>query len=250
MSAPIATSAERERRTLAMSFAAAVAGDPRQRGGVVGDAGVEDRGLAEGGLGGGRDGDRGGDRDGARSRAGGRLRDPVGGVEGRGRGRVHEALDDDGGDHAADEQAHDGAEAHQGGRPPDRDAHDQARAAGRALRRAVVQRPRAGRAVEDVRVRLADRELRRTVRSLAGQPAAQEIEGHPAECGRRAGRCTRPEGPETRRDVRSAPSARTIATLVVGETEYRQAPSSLLACRGHGCRSTPCPSRSIGPATA
>ena len=141
---------------------------------------------AGGRTGGGRDRDGRGDRDRARSggRARDRPRDPVGGVEGRCHGRVHEALDDDGGDHAADEQAHDRAEAHQGGRATDRDAHDQSRAAAGALGRAVVQRPRAGRAVEDVRVRLADRELRRTVWSLAGQPATQKIEGHPDECGR------------------------------------------------------------------
>ena len=146
----------------------------------------------------------------------------------------------DGGDHAADEQAHDGAEAHQRGGPPDRDAHDQARAAAGALRRAVVQRPRAGRAVEDVRVRLADRELRRFVRSLAGQPATQE-KRHPAECGRRLARdapdpmVPRPGGTFGRRRAPGGCTHPALMRLSIDKDRF------LLAFRGHGRPRPPAP---------
>ena len=124
----------------------------------------------------------------------------------------------------------------------DGDAQDQALAAARALRRAVGQRPGALRAVEDVRIRLADGERSAAFRPVAVRAAFRAatsmviVRSSVAVGGR--GAC-RPDGPRDATDVRSprrvvpSGSARDVI-----ETESRQR-RDRASVRGHGRRRRP-----------
>ncbi len=158
-STPMVASAESERRTLAMSLAMALPAIRDSAGGVVGEAGIED--ASSGGARTRRQAGPGwpwrpGCWSGRRPRSRPASRP-------RRRGRTRRSRSGPRGDLMMTEVTIPPTNRPTMAPKPirvtarrTRDADDQPRATTRALRRAVIQRSRAGRAVEDVRIRLAD----------------------------------------------------------------------------------------------